>query len=734
MIKGRFYMEKLLEKIFNPGSVAVIGASEVPGKAAERRTRSLIEGGYKGDIHLINPKRSELFGRKAYPTIIDVNKQVDLVMIVVAPRFLTSAVADSIKMGAKGIIIITAGLGETGEEGKRIEAEILEMASKAGANVIGPNCSGMFSASVDMNLLGVPPLKKGGLSVIAQSGNVIDSLTHYAKMRGTGFSKIISAGNAVGVKFHEYIDYLKDDPDTKAIMVYLEGIKEGSELVRVAREAIKQKPIVALKVGRTGAGGRAAASHTGSLAGDDLIVDAAFRQVGITRVSNVDELFDMAEVFSRSPLPKSNRVAILSEGGGDNSIAADNAGKHGIEVPILSKTTQEKMRPFLLEGMPAHNPIDYGGTAEENPHMITECCKVCMEDDQIDALFITGFFGGFKDIIASHVGKLEEQTSQELVELVQKYKKPLLVNTSFAREPIPSLEILKSHGIPVFDSSERTAQCLGALMQYARDKGKIMGMKIPQGVPKPRPSSSAIFKSVREQGRNNLLETESRELLSGYGIKLPEARLAKDPKEAMRTAKELGCPVAMKVVSPDIIHKSDAGGVKLGLEQPQVEKAFEEIIRNAENVTQRSRILGVLISPMVPPGQECIVGMIRDHQFGAVLMFGLGGIFVEVMKDVSFKVAPLAEEDIDEIVEGIKGYKVLTGIRGKKPKDINAIKDIIAKLSQMVIDHPEIQEIDLNPIIVHEKGASIVDSRVIIRASDYILISTFRKDKSNNRI
>ncbi|MEW6377515.1 MAG: acetate--CoA ligase family protein [Thermodesulfobacteriota bacterium] len=711
-------MEKSLEKTFNPGSVAVIGASEVPGKAAERRTRSLIEGGYKGEIYLINPKRSELFGRRAYPTIIDVNKEVDLVMIVVAPRFLTSAVSDSIKMGAKGVIIITAGLGETGEEGKKIEAEILEMASKAGANLIGPNCSGMFSASADMNLLGVPPLKKGGLSVIAQSGNVIDSLTHYAKMKETGFSKIISAGNAVGVKFHEYIDYLKDDPDTKAIMMYLEGIKEGSELVRVARETIKKKPIVALKVGRTGAGARASASHTGSLAGDDLIVDAAFKQVGITRVSNVDELFDMAEVFSRSPLPKGNRVAILSEGGGDNSIAADNAEKHGIEVPILSKTTQEKMRPFLLEGMPAHNPIDYGGTAEENPHMITECCKVCMEDDQIDALFITGFFGGFKDIIASHVGKLEEQTSQELVELVQKYKKPLFVNTSFAREPIPSLEILKSHGIPVFDSSERTAQCLGALMQYAHEKEKMTGMKIPEGIPKPRPSVSVIFKAVREQGRNNLLETKSRELLIGYGIKLPEARLAKDPKEAMRTAKELGCPVAMKVVSPDIIHKSDAGGVKLGVEQPQVEKAFEEIIRNAENVTQRSRTLGVLISPMVPPGQECIVGMIRDRQFGPVLMFGLGGIFVEVMKDVSFRVAPLAKEDINEMVESIKGYKILTGIRGKKPKDINAIKDIIEKVSQIVIDHPEIQEIDLNPIIVHEKGASIVDSRVIIRVSD----------------
>lgn len=711
-------MQKSLEKIFNPNSVAVIGASEVPGKAAERRTRSLIEGGYKGDIYLINPKRSELFGRKAYPSITEVGKEIDLVMIVVAPRFLTSAVADGIKMGAKGIIIITAGLGETGETGKKIEADLLDIAFKSGTYIIGPNCSGMYSASANMNLLGVPPLRKGGLSVIAQSGNVIDSITHYAQLRKLGFSKIISAGNAIGIKLYEYIDYLKNDPDTKVIMLYLEGIKEGNQLVRAARETIKQKPIIALKVGRTEAGARAAASHTGSLVGDDLIVEAIFRQVGIIRVSNVDELFDMGEVFSSCPLPQGNRVAILSEGGGDNSIAADNAEKYGIEVPILSKTTQEKMRPFLLEGMPAHNPIDYGGTAEENPHMIVECCRVCMEDDKVDVLFITGFFGGFKDIIAPHVEELEEQTSQELVELIEKYKKPLFVHSSFAHESIKSLEILKSSGIPVFESSERTAQCMGALMRYAHDQRRIIEMKVPELGIQNLSHVKAIFKIVRDQGRNNLLETESRELLNEYGIKLPEARLARDPQEAIRVAKELGCPIAMKVVCPDIIHKSDIGGVKLGLEQHQVEKAFEEILKNIEKVTQRSRVLGALISPMAPPGQECIVGMIRNPQFGPVLMFGLGGIFVEVLKDVSFRVAPLLQRDIDEMVESIKGFRILKGIRGENPKDISSIKDIIAKLSQMVIDNPDIQEIDLNPIIVHQKGASIVDSRVIIGASD----------------
>jgi len=708
-------VEQSLENVFNPRSVAVIGASEVPGKASERRTRSLIEGGYEGNIYLINPKRSELFGRKAYPSITEIDGEVDLVMIVVAPRFLTSAVADSVKMGAKGIIIITAGLGESGEEGKKIEAEILDEAATTGAFVIGPNCSGMFSASANMNFLGVPQIQKGPISVLAQSGNVIDSLTHYARMRGVGFSKIISVGNAIGVNFHEYIDYLKDDPDTKVIMTYFEGIKEGNSLVRVARETAKKKPVIALKVGRSSAGARAAASHTGSLAGDDVIVDAAFRQAGIVRVSNADELFDMAEVFASCPLPKGTKVAILSEGGGDNSIAADNAEKYGMDVPVLSTKTQEKMKPFLLEGMPASNPIDYGGTAEENPHMITECVRVCMEDDHVDGIFITGFFGGFKDIIAPHVAESEEKASHDMVDLVQKYTKPLFVHTSFARDPIQSLDILKAGGVPVIASSERTAQCLSALMHFSINQQKINKMHIPTEVATTRPHVKKLFTKVREGKRHNLLETESRELLKEYHISLPEAKLADSIEKAIEAGNAMGYPLAMKVVSPDIIHKSDAGGIKLNLNSHEdIKTAFNQIVTNAEKVAEKKNIAGTLISPMAKKGQECIIGMIRDAQFGPVIMFGLGGIFVEVLKDVSFRVAPLAAEDIDEMVKEIKGYAILTGIRGEKPMDINAIKDILARLSEIVIDNPEIKEIDLNPVIVHEKGASIVDSRVII--------------------
>lgn len=701
-----------LHGLFKPASVAVIGASEVPGKAAERRTRSLIQGGYPGKIFLINPKRDTLFGRKAYPSILDIGESVDLVMVVVAPKLIPQAVSDSVKMHAKGIVIITAGLGETGEEGKKIEAEILRTATEGGAKIIGPNCSGLFSAPGTMNLLGVPPIKQGPLAVIAQSGNIIDSLTHYAEMRGVGLSHIISAGNAIGVQFHEYIDYLGQDEATKAILMYMEGIKEGGQIVRVAREVSRRKPIVILKVGRSGAGARAAASHTGSLAADDAVVDAAFRQAGIVRVTNVDEMFDVAMSFANMPLPKGKRVAIVSEGGGDNSVAADNAEHFGMEVPVLPQATQEKIRPFLLAGMPASNPVDYGGTAEENPDMINKVVEALMEEPGIDSVYVTGFFGGFQSIIAPHVGELEEKTSRELVRLMRQFQKPIAVHTSFAQAPFPAMKILAENGILLTPSSERAAQCLAYMGNFAVRREKLALAKPLPTITADAAKAAALLEAVKRDGRTNLLETEARELLALYGVPLPQAVLAKTADEAAAAAAKVGFPVALKIVSPEIIHKSDAGGIVLNLaDEKAVREGFATVTANASRVS--GRILGVLVTPMAPRGQECIIGMIRNPQFGAVLMFGLGGIFVEVLKDVSFRVAPPSDLDIEEMLREIKGYPLLAGIRGQQPKDTAIIKDVLGRVAQMAADHPEIREVDINPIIVHEQGASIVDARII---------------------
>ncbi|MEW6262041.1 MAG: acetate--CoA ligase family protein [Thermodesulfobacteriota bacterium] len=708
-------MGHVLDNIFKPRSVAVIGASEVPGKAAERRTRSLIRDGYSGDIHLINPKRDRLFDRRAYPSILEVEGPVDLVMIVVAPKFIPQAVEESVRKGAKGIVVITAGLGESGEEGKRIEARILRTAEEGGAKILGPNCSGLFSAAVDMNLLGVPTIQKGPLAILAQSGNIIDSLTHYSKLRGIGCSGIISAGNAIGVQFHEYLEYLGQNEETKAILMYMEGIKAGGELVRVAREVSKRKPIIALKVGRFSAGARAAASHTGSLAADDAVVEAAFKQAGIIRVSNVDEMFDLAAGFAGMPLPAGNRVAIVSEGGGDNSVAADNAERLGLSVPVFRTETQEKIRPFLLAGMPASNPVDYGGTAEENPDMINKVVEVIMETDEVDAVYVTGFFGGFKDIIAPHVGELEEKTSRELVRLMRDHGKPLAVHTSFAHEPTPSMEILKENGVFLTPSSERAAQCLAAMGQFALGRRKFEADGPLEKAGGDRERAAGLIETVRRAGRKNFLETEARELLAAYDLALPPATLAGTPAEASSAAQALGFPVAMKIVSPDIVHKSDVGGVALNLTgASEVETAFRAMMEKAASVTTPERLTGVLVSPMVRPGQECIVGLVRNPHFGPVLMFGLGGIFVEVLKDVAFRVIPPTRLDLEDMVQAIKGYPLLAGLRGRGPKDVGALKDILARIALLALNHPEIGEIDINPVIVHEQGASIVDARIIL--------------------
>jgi acetyltransferase len=710
-------MPHALEPLFHPAAVAVVGASEVPGKAAERRTRSLLEGRYPGRVYLINPKRDRLFGLKAYPSLKAVDGPLDLAMIVIPGPLIPQAVEEAAEKGAKGVIIITAGLGETGPEGRQIEARIMDIAGRHGIHVIGPNCSGMYSATGHVNFLGIPMIQAGHLAVLAQSGNIIDSLTHYARRRGRGFSRIISSGNAIGVRFHDVIDFLAADRETRVIMLYLESIRQGDELIRVCRKATRRKPIIAIKVGRTAAGRRASASHTGALAADDRIVEAACEQAGIIRVANIDEMFDLAEAFLDCPQPRGRRVAILSEGGGDNAVAADNAERWGLEVPVLLPETQERIRPHLLAGMPAHNPIDYGGTAEENPAVVAACVEAVMAADEVDMVYLTGFFGGFKDIIAPHVGPLETEASRRLVALVRRVGKPLAVHTSFALEDYEAISVLKQSGIPVHAGSERIAQCLAALARQAASARRPQAVKQFAADASRRPRVQEIVAAARREGRTNLLETEARELLGCYGLPLAPAAFARSANEAALAARSLGFPVALKIVSPDILHKSDVGGVRLNLASASaVKEAARAIRRQVAATAAAARVAGYLVSPMAPPGQECIFGIFRDPDFGPVVMFGLGGIFVEVLKDVGFGVAPLAENDVERMITSIRGAVLLAGVRGEGEKDIAAVRRLIEGLSRIACELPDLAELDLNPVIVHSHGTSVVDARIVLSA------------------
>lgn len=704
-----------LEKIFNANSIAIVGASETPGKAGERRTRSLIEGGFQGKIYPINPKRDSIFSLKAYPNLKDVeDDEVDLVMVAVPVSSVPSVIQESVEKKAKGVVVITAGFGETGKHGKCVERKLLDIARKANLRIIGPNCSGIFNAQKNINLLGIPFIQKGPFSIVAQSGNVIGSICHYARLRNIGFSKIASIGNSVDLGFSEYLEFLRNDPSTKVILLYMEGIKNGNKFIEVAREVSMEKPIVAIKTGSSEAGRRAVCTHTGSIAGDERIVKAALDQAGIIRVYSVDEMFDVANTLVNAPRPNGKRVVILSEGGGDNAIMADNVMMQGLQVDPLSKETREKLKPYLLNGLIPSNPIDYGGKAEENPHkVIPACCEVCMKDSNVDMIILTGFFGGYKDIIAPHVVEFEKETSRKLVELVKKYEKPILVHTSFANEKIDSISILKEGGIPVMGSSDRVARCAAALVKTVENQRRSKYVALIKKEPSPESSVLTLINRVRDKS-NNMLETESREILEKYGIPIPKARLVKNRSEAVEAAEELGYPVVLKICSRDIIHKSDIGGVKIDLRTREaVESGFEEIMKRARRHT--SRIDGVLVVQMMPQGQECIVGMTRDKQFGPVLLFGLGGIFTEILKDYSIRILPVAEDALDRMIKEIEGFPILSGARGGTQKDVSALKDILQKVSNIAIDYPDIKEMDLNPVVVYEKGGSVLDSLIILR-------------------
>jgi acetyltransferase len=471
---------------------------------------------------------------------------------------------------------------------------------------------------------------------------------------------------------------------------------------------------VALKVGVTQAGRRASASHTGALAADDRIVEAALAQAGVLRVANVDEMFDLGETFLDCPRPRGNRVAILSEGGGDNSVAADNAERWGLKVPLLSPERQAKIKAHILAGMPAHNPIDYGGTAEENPLLIAACVQEVMADETVDLVYLTGFFGGFKDIIAPHVGELEAEAARRLVRLVAEQGKPLAVHTSFAEEDYEALKILRAGGVPVTTSSDRAAECLAALARQAENARRLAGQDLILGDGSARPAALGLLEAARGQGRSGLLEPEARELLRLYGFDLPPAAVVETAEGAAAAAADLGFPVALKVVAPSIVHKSDMGGVRLDLASAaQVRRAAAEILAAGRRAAPEG-YLGLLVSPMAPPGQECILGLVRDPHFGPVLMFGLGGVFVEVLEDVAFGVLPLSPDDLDRMVAAIRGRRLLTGFRGRPALDVTCLKDMLARLSRLAQDNPEIQELDLNPVLLHLRGASVVDARVIL--------------------
>ncbi|MFA5147792.1 MAG: acetate--CoA ligase family protein [Candidatus Omnitrophota bacterium] len=695
-----------LEYLFDPSSVAVIGASEKKGKIGHDILINLKEYGYKGKVYPVNPNDSEVMGNKAYPSVLDIKEDVDLAVFAIPAAAVIESMKECGKKGVKAAIVITAGFKETGPEGKKLEIELASTAKQYGIRVLGPNCLGFISSTSKLNasFAAISPLP-GDIAFFSQSGALCSAILDWAVKEKIGFSKFISIGNKADISETDLLKSLGDDPDTKVILGYIEDVKDGLEFMRVAREVTAKKPVIICKSGGSKAGAKAASSHTGSLAGSDAAFDAAFAQTGIIRAETIEDLFDYAVAFSYQKLPQGPNLAILTNAGGPGIIAVDAVERSKYaKVAQLSKDTTDYLRGALPKTAALNNPVDVVGDADAQRYEIA--VGGLLKDPNVDGLIV---------ILTPQSSSRIKETADVLVS--HRDGKPIFASFIGGRLVDKGVAILQDNKIPNYRFPERAISSFDIMVKH-----KLM-TDLPKeevrSFPVDKDKVKKIIDEAIKAGQKEIPEYMARDIIESYGFRLPKSTLAKDAPAAVAASAKTGYPVVMKIASPDILHKSDVGGVKVGLKDAkQVEDAFNEMVKKAKAAVPNANILGVLIQEMAMGGKEVILGMTRDPQFGPMLMFGLGGIYVEVLKDVAFRIAPITPREAGEMIDSIKSIALLKGARGEKPADIDSIKEGLLRLSQMVTDFPMIRELDINPLKVFsadDKGGSIaIDARISI--------------------
>lgn len=711
-----------LQPLFRPRSVALIGASTDTKKYGYWTAKSLIKNQFDGDLYMVSrTKADNILGYRPYRSVLDIDAAIDLAILAIAPQYIHGVIEECARKEIQCIIIVSTGFGETGQVGKKIEKQMLQTARANNIRIMGPNCMGMYSSSAGLNT-SIIDLDPGPLSLVLQSGNFGIDINVHAKARKLGYSCWATIGNQVDLRFHDFVNYIKGDDQTKALLLYMEGLRveseeDGRKFIDAAREASRTIPIVAIKIGRSAAGARAATSHTGSLAGSETVFDAALRQAGIIRVDSSSELLDVAEAFAKCAPALGKRIAILTDGGGHGVMATDVAEKFGLAVQVLSESTQEKLRNILMPHCPIRNPVDLAGTPEADMWVFDRCAEVLLTDPDVDGLIIVGLYGGYADI-SEKFQVLEMDVAKSLVKRIRKSGKPVVMHSIYESRNPDCLQYISDGGIPVYTTIESAVHAMGCLVTYEQRKKDLELTISTVALPLPndrKDKVDQILSQVRGSGRINLVETEARDILKAYGFDVPEYYLVKTAHEAAAYLKTMGTPIVMKIVSPDILHKTDAGGVQLDIRTEQEARdAFDLLIADGRRYRADADIFGVMITPMLPKGIECIIGSTWDTTFGPTVMFGLGGIFVEVLKDVSFRVAPLKLSEARQMLTEIKGYAMLEGIRGANPVDREALAEAICRLSQMVAELKEVVEVDMNPVFVTEKGLAVVDARIVL--------------------
>jgi acetyltransferase len=709
-----------LHQIFFARSVAIVGATTNETKRGFRAIGTLLREKYEGKIYPVNPKLDYVLGLKCYHNIMEIRDEVDIALITTPAESIPGILEECGKKKIKGAVIISGGFGELGTKGKQKEREIAEIAAKHNIRIIGPNTSGMISLHNKLNLVGIQDVPKGSIALLSQSGNIALHIITEAGLRSNvGFSHYVGVGNEADLKFHEYLKYFEDDPATKAIVMYVEGMREGRNFLQQAYQTTRKKPIILLKSGRTATGMRSAGSHTGALAGISEVARTAFRRAGILTIDNLDELFPVAETLSSLPPIDKNRVAILADGGGHATIAADMLTDFGVEIPQLSEKTQKKLAEILPANASLKNPVDVAGGTDDNPALFADCAKIILNDHSVDGLIIVGLFGGYSIRFADKLRYMEEDAAHQMGKLVKKTGKPIILQSLYALKNTHSLGLLRYYGIPVYESLGIACKCLSTLSQYGRYLHHTQKRPVHfvfNWKQRARAECLEIIKRARDEGRRALLETEAKKIIAIHKAPVFEEELATSAEQAVKLAKKIGGKVVLKIVSQDILHKSDAGGVKVNLEtEDEIRTAFDKIISNVKVYNPDADIKGCLVSPMADKGVEIIIGTKIDDQFGPIIMAGLGGILVEVLKDVAFRVLPITRTSAKGMLSDIKSAPILEGVRGEQPVDKKAIVDLLLVVSEIVESYPDIQEIDLNPVIARNDGLSIVDARIILK-------------------
>jgi len=698
----------MLNSFFKPKSVAVIGASTNPVKLGHAVLKNLVDGGYAefGKIYPINLKAEEILSHKAYPSVLDVPDQIDLAVIVIPYKFVPDALRICGEKGIPAAIVISAGFREAGREGLEREHELIDISQEFNIRLVGPNCLGIIDTFTPLNAsfaAGTPP--KGPMGFMSQSGALGTAVLDIAQAGRLGLSKFVSLGNKADVDEIDLIKAWQDDAHTEVILMYVEGMPNGQEFIEIAREVTKKKPIVAIKSGVTQSGSRAVSSHTGSLAGSEQAYHAAFHQAGVLRAPSMESLFDMALALGYQPSLKGDRIAIITNAGGPGILATDALERSGMSLSRFELDTLRTLEERLPDAASAANPVDVLGDAREDRYRFA--LETTSTDPNVDGLLI---------VLTPQAMTEIEATAHAVGMLAQKTDKPILACFMGEAKVQAGITVLQDYGVPNYPFPERAAQSFKAMFDYRN----VVKRPTPEFVHYDVDNDAVrrIFKKVLSDGRVTIGDFEAREILTAYDIKIPQSEIAKTPEEAIEISSKIGYPVVLKIASPDILHKTDVGGVKVGLSnQEDVRDAYELMIYRAQRYLPEARIWGCLVQEMVPSGGiEVLVGMNRDPQFGPLVTFGLGGIYVETLKDVTFRVAPFSRQEAHEMLSEIRAHALLDGVRGQPATDKEAIVAILLRIGQLVQDFPQILELDINPLIVYPRsqGAIAIDMRLVL--------------------